>query len=114
VIEANTSIAHLQENVFFVPTAGDFNGDGMVDAADYVVWRGAVGTSNVWVDADGNGTVGPEDLSLWRANFGVGVPAAGGALLGEVPEPSAIVMLWIAMPFASAIRRTHRRSGHTM
>jgi Animal haem peroxidase len=112
VIEANTSIAHLQENVFFVPTAGDFNGDGKVDAADYVVWRSAAGTANVWVDADGNGMVGPEDLSLWRANFGVGIPPIGGASLGEVPEPSAIALAWVITPFALTLRRVHRRAKH--
>ena len=38
---------------------GDFNGDGKVDAADYVVWRknpGGIYTQN--------------DRTTWRANFG--------------------------------------------
>ena len=39
---------------------GDFNSDGKVDAADYVVWRkGFLG-----------GTFGEEDYAAWRSNFG--------------------------------------------
>ncbi len=36
--------------------AGDFNDDGIVDAADYVVWRNEIGT--------------PAGYDMWRANFG--------------------------------------------
>src|SRR5207253_11491905 len=38
---------------------GDFNGDGRVDAADYVVWRKANGPA--------------ANYDLWRTNFGVGI-----------------------------------------
>jgi Animal haem peroxidase len=94
VILANTSIEHLQENLFFVPTAGDFNGDGAVDAADYVVWRKYSGQNNVWADGDGNGTVGPEDLALWRANYHTAtLPGPIDPSPAGVPEPSAIVLL---------------------
>ena len=48
IILANTSIRHLQENVFFVPIAGDFNGDGAADAADYAAWPKFRGFNNVW------------------------------------------------------------------
>ena len=67
VILANTSISHLQKNVFFVPAAGDYNGDGLVDSADYISWRRALGTNIVWADGDGNGIVGPEDFDVWRS-----------------------------------------------
>ena len=39
--------------------AGDFNNDGSVDAADYVVWRNGLGTIYTQSDYD-----------TWRANFG--------------------------------------------
>jgi peroxidase len=98
IIEANTSIDQLQNNVFFVPQPGDFNGDGMVDTADYVVWRKTEGTANVWADADGSGTVGTEDLDIWRANFGNGTPAgAAGTSLVSIPEPSTAVLLVIGL-----------------
>ena len=49
-------IAHLDLG----PTlAGDFNEDGVVDAADYVVWRKGLGT-----------TYTQKDYDTWRAHFG--------------------------------------------
>jgi hypothetical protein len=97
IILANTSIDHLQENVFFVPMAGDFNGDGAVDAADYIVWRKYEGTNNVWADGDGNGSVGPEDLALWRANYGSTLTSAGSGAPNPVPEPAATVLVTVLL-----------------
>jgi heme peroxidase len=111
IVLANTSIEHLQSNVFFVPIAGDFNGDGAVDAADFVVWRKYGGTNNVWADGDGNGSVGPEDLDLWRANYGC--PGGSGSSLTAVPEPASI-LLFAAACFAcllSLSRSGNRRSS---
>ena len=39
--------------------AGDYNEDGIVDAADYVVWRKGLGTIYIQAQYD-----------VWRANFG--------------------------------------------
>ena len=41
--------------------AGDFNRDGSVDAADYVVWRRHL---------SGNSFVDTANYQTWRANFG--------------------------------------------
>ena len=52
---------------------GDYNQNGEVDAADYIVWRKTLGTdvpSYVGADGDGDGHVGPEDYDVWRAHFG--------------------------------------------
>jgi serralysin len=53
---------------------GDYNGDGKVDAADYVVWRK-------------NGINGLQGYNDWRANFGSTAPGAVSA----VPEPTTLV-----------------------
>ncbi|QDU58381.1 dockerin type I domain-containing protein [Aeoliella mucimassa] len=74
----------------------DFNGDGMVNLADYTVWRdnlGRTGASLSQGDATGDGTVDAADYSVWKANFGIAAP--GMATLPSntaVPEPS---ILWI-------------------
>jgi hypothetical protein len=58
---------------------GDFDRNGVVDAADYGAWRKSVGTTYM-----------PSDYDLWRAHFGqtVGVGATANYM---VPEPP----LWI-------------------
>jgi hypothetical protein len=63
---------------------GDFNGDGGVDAADYVVWR------------KGNGT--PNDYETWRAHFGEAVPPGAGASTpaNTVPEPASMWLFYCA------------------
>jgi hypothetical protein len=52
--------------------AGDYNADGVVNAADYVVWRGSLGQTGVNLPADGNGNekIDAGDFDVWRANFG--------------------------------------------
>jgi hypothetical protein len=70
---------------------GDFNTDGVVDAADYVMWRNNLGTSNTLPGGiSPPGTVTQADYAHWRAHFGE--TAGGGASSGQaaaVPEPGA-------------------------
>ena len=52
---------------------GDYNGDGSVDSADYVVWRDNLGTSVTQFsgpDGDGDGQVTQLDYNIWRSNYG--------------------------------------------
>jgi hypothetical protein len=51
----------------------DYNDNGMVDAADYVLWRDTQGQNvDAGTGADGNadGMITTADYDLWRANFG--------------------------------------------
>jgi hypothetical protein len=82
------------------PLAGDYNGNGTVDAADYVVWRKTLGTTTLLAsDGDDDGDVDQFDYAVWRTTFG---NSAGGGLTGTaaaVPEPCNVVLLvaaWIA------------------
>jgi hypothetical protein len=81
---------------------GDFNGDHVVDAADYTVWRKNDGTNNALPNDNGLGTpVGMAHYDLWRSHFGSSISASGSAIngSGSVPEPGswilALVALWI-------------------
>jgi hypothetical protein len=109
---------------------GDFNQDGVVDAADYVLWRDTKGQTGAGLPADGNGdqTVNQADYDLWRANFGLRsqiiVNSSGGAsgslASGVVPEPSNLALLALggAIVFcamtgrSSANRRTPFTHAH--
>jgi predicted outer membrane repeat protein len=70
------------------PFMGDFNVDGFVNMADYVVWRanqGATGlTPYTGADGTGDGVVGPDDYTIWREHFGATVPVAPSMGSGQV------------------------------
>ncbi|MEX0643378.1 MAG: hypothetical protein WD468_11785 [Pirellulales bacterium] len=93
-------------------TPGDFNDDGVVDAADYVVWRKNDGTSNALLNDDGLGTpITSAHYDLWRANFGVG-NGSGSSLVMDapIPEPSGPVLAILSILILTA--RRFGRSVH--
>ncbi len=70
---------------------GDYDHNGVVDMADYDIWRQNVGTSNAVADGNRDGVVDAADYVLWRSNQGTSLPgiASGSSLSGAaVPEPS--------------------------
>jgi hypothetical protein len=88
--------------------AGDYNQDGAVDAADYVVWRNNLGSGTSLPNDDTPG-VGPDDYNRWRSHFGQ--TAGSGAVIpstaslsAAVPEPST-AMLLILTAASALIRR---------
>jgi hypothetical protein len=78
---------------------GDFNNDGVVDAADYVVWRNNLGGDD-WVlngNGDNSGTVGVGDYSLWKTSFGNTSPGALAVAANSVPEPATVGLVSLAL-----------------
>jgi len=73
-----------------IPIAGDFDGNGMVDAADLAQWEGDYGI-NGGSDADGDGDSDGEDFLAWQRNFGAGVALAANST--AVPEPATWLLL---------------------
>jgi GEVED domain/FG-GAP-like repeat/Cadherin domain/FG-GAP repeat len=60
---------------------GDYNLNGIVDTADFVLWRRAENTMIVpfnGADGDGDGIVDQNDYLVWRANFGRTLPSGAG------------------------------------
>jgi hypothetical protein len=84
---------------------GDFDLDGDVDGADFVVWQThfptATGAELITGDADLDGDVDGADFVAWQTNF----PSAPAA--AAVPEPSGILL--IAGGFALAATLLRRR-----
>ena len=71
---------------------GDFNGDGVVDAADYTIWRDGLGSTYTTADFD-----------LWVEFFGQSLAAsADGA---TVPEPGAWLLATLVAIGVSLKRR---------
>jgi parallel beta-helix repeat protein len=75
---------------------GDYNGNGWVGAADFVLWRSALGRivpRFSGADGDGSGEVGPGDYAVWRANFGATPPMVAA----PAPEPGTLVLLLLGL-----------------
>ena len=58
---------------------GDYNDDGKVDAADYVVWRQYEGTPLELPNDPHGGTIGQLQFDTWKANFGEMAMPGGGS-----------------------------------
>jgi autotransporter-associated beta strand protein len=89
---------------------GDYNGDNVVDAADYTRWRdnlGGLGSTLLNRDpVNGTGVVAQADYDSWKANFGATFPGAGGGLgSAAVPEPASWLVAVIAVMLGGMFRR---------
>jgi hypothetical protein len=84
--EINASVTYVSGPVG-IP--GDYNNDGAVNAADYVVWRKNIGTQ--------------DGYNLWRTNFGR-TSGSGSLVEGAVPEPS-LLAVFAAVGVLGAVRR---------
>jgi hypothetical protein len=75
--------------------AGDYNSDGKVDAADYVVWRKTDGSQ--------------QGYDTWRNNFGAmagsGAASAAAGAVAAVPEPASLMLLVFAASLGAVWRR---------
>jgi hypothetical protein len=87
------------------PLPADYNTDGAVDVADYIVWRKRLGTTHT-----------PDDYNVWRASYGQ--TAGGGAALPSavplstaVPEPRTGLLIVIGCAVARGIRSRRVAKG---
>ena len=86
-----------------VGVPGDYNSNGIVDAADYVFWRERLGQSTTLpneVSGVTPGSVTNEDYAAWRARFGrTSGSGAGAFVAAAVPEPSTWVGAGLLLVF---------------
>lgn len=112
----NTKATTSSAGTFSVETLaagspGDFDGNGLVDARDYTVWRdhlGAADESSIMGNGDGANGVDAADYLLWKNNFGA---AGSGALAGAVPEPASAGLLALGMLACLVSSRRGRKAG---
>ena len=71
--------------VTLISLPGDYNNDGVVDAADYAVWRDHVGEpAGTLVNDINGGPIGDGQYQVWADNYGATIAAASQA----IPEPA--------------------------
>jgi hypothetical protein len=86
---------------------GDYNRDGVVDAADYVVWRKAMqGDLNLAADGSHNGVIDAADYAVWQSHFG---SIASATTLQSIPEPTWQLTVLSMICFAFCRRKCGRR-----
>lgn len=94
------------------PSSADFNFDGQVDGADFLIWqrnagvlKGAIrdhGNANAGADGD----VDADDLAIWRQQYG-----SDATMNIAVPEPSVHVLVTSAIAlWLSSLRDLRRRT----
>lgn len=99
----------LSLDVVVAGVPGDYNNNGTVDAADYVLWRNGGPLQN---EVSTPGATTAEDYTAWRARFGNTAAAGAGALAAAaVPEPAAGVLAMLALLGGFGIGRGRRTSA---
>jgi alpha-glucosidase (family GH31 glycosyl hydrolase) len=96
---------------------GDYNGNGIVDAADYTVWRDHLGQEFVLPNEDPanlDGIVTPADYDFWKSHFGdssgsgsaasAAFPLPPSPLATAVPEPAICMSLFAAAALLVGVR----------
>jgi hypothetical protein len=104
IVDASTTInltltgQLLATSTFATPLPGDYNQNGVVDAADYVRYRNNFGSGTSLPNDDTVG-VGTDDYTRWRTNFGQTYGSGSGETLlfgSSVPEASSVILLLTA------------------
>jgi hypothetical protein len=98
------NLANIAGNQFvtvpYTGLPGDYNYDGIVDAADYAVWRKGSGA-----------TFSPAHYAAWVTNFAA-TSGSGGAMSSPAhstaPEPSFLVIALTGIAFATLKRQTRQ------
>jgi hypothetical protein len=85
-----------------VTSVADYNRDGIVNTADYTVWRDSLdSTTNLAADGNGDGTIDAGDYNVWQAKFGESAlsGAAGANTLAKAaaPEPPTLLLMAVGV-----------------
>jgi hypothetical protein len=111
-------LAHLMAFVvvaFYCTSAlavpGDYNADGTVNAADFIVYRKNLGSTNYIPNDDTPYWVMEDDYDVWRMYFGM--TEAGSGTSSSVPEPTGLMLIISSsVVFVVCKRRRFMNSRH--
>jgi len=90
---------------------GDYNGDHVVDAADYTVWRNNLNTDADLPNDETPGMVDSGDYDVWKSHFGESLPGSGSLAQSPVPEPSTAAAALVAAMLLMGICRGKSSTG---
>jgi hypothetical protein len=97
--QGTTGVSTAHQLNFVVQRPGDYNASGVVDAADYVLWRKTAGsTSDLRADGSGpssvpDGVVNQLDYNFWKQHFGSGLGSGTPASITLIPEPATVLLI---------------------
>ena len=113
----NFALTVYIDNIRFgTSVPADYNGNDVVDAADYVLWRKTIGPTppNFRNEVASLGTIDAADYTAWRQRFGSTMPDMGSGSLvsGAVPEPGTVWLMLVSGGICCVARgqRKTRRS----
>jgi hypothetical protein len=79
------------------PPAGDYNNDGRVDGADFLVWQRGYGSAATppgsGADGDGDGTIAGGDLAVWKGSYGAAAVVAEAMAASDAPPSVAAALM---------------------
>jgi hypothetical protein len=100
------NVGEIDQFLYEPIVAGDYNLNGVVDAADYTVWRDTLGsTIDMRANGDNSGAsadvIDAADYEMWKAHFGETAETSLGAMRAAcadaaIPEPASLVLAVIA------------------
>ncbi len=98
----------IVEYVTSVPLAGDYDGNGAVEAADYTLWKLQYGQTGSGIASDGNsdGTIDAADYLVWRN--ALASPGSLTVATASVPEPASVVGLGLLAAVGLVASRARR------
>lgn len=100
----------VSTNLDFGVATGDYNNDGVVDAADYTVWRDSVGSTVpllTGADGNGDGQINSADRIVWATNYGTSSSSTATA----VPEAQSLWLLATIQLATLSLGRPRRRTA---
>lgn len=104
---ANATLLDVERKTS-VPSA-DFNDDGLVNGADFLIWQRGLGAGGfAQGDANGDSLVNEADYQIWKQQFGTALTVAANI---AVPEPASTAFALCGLSAAIVVNRFRSPSG---